>query len=278
LSGAAVVSAVPAVSALVVQGWHGADVPLALGISTMGLVFGPAIGAAVTLLSDRNEEQHALLDELARSRAEVVRLSREAGVAGERARLAREIHDTLAQGFTSIVAMVQVVESEFATDPPEARRHLALIGATARENLTEARAMLTELTPSALTTGSLVEALRREGRRLTEATGIAVDVASAEQLPRLDTATEVVLLRAAQEAFANVRKHADADTVAVRLVRTASGLKMTVTDNGVGFNPDAVTTGLGLHGMRSRATQIGATMTLASRAGAGTTIELEVPA
>ncbi|WP_040860843.1 sensor histidine kinase [Nocardia niigatensis] len=272
------VSAIIPLTALATQGVHGSDVPLALSISLLGLVLSPMIGSAIGVAVERGEQQAVLLDELAQSRAETARLSRVAGRSDERARLAREIHDTLAQGFTSIVTLAQAVESEVDAHPEAARRHIGLIRDTARENLAEARSMVVELTPSVLADGSLVDSVRRQGDRLAEGAGIAVTVNAAEAFPVLDTASEVVLLRVAQEAFANVRKHAEASTVTVDMLRTDTGVRLSVTDDGTGFAFDRITTGFGLRGMRERAEQVGGTMAVSSRPGRGTTVEIEIPA
>ncbi|MFE3026490.1 sensor histidine kinase [Nocardia tengchongensis] len=272
------VSAIIPLAALATQGAHGPDVPLALSLSLIGLVLSPMVGSAITVAVERGEQQAALLEQLAQSRAETARLSHVAGRSDERARLAREIHDTLAQGFTSIVALAQAVESEIDANPETARRHIGLIRDTARENLAEARSMVVELTPSVLSEGSLVDSVRRQGDRLADATGITVTVNAAETFPALDTAGEVVLLRVAQEAFSNVRKHAEASAVTVDMRQTGAGVRLSVTDDGTGFAFDRISTGFGLRGMRERAEQVGGTMSVSSRPGHGTTVEVEIPA
>ncbi|RBM10369.1 sensor histidine kinase [Prauserella sp. PE36] len=239
-------------------------------------VMGLLLGYIITKLGEQNERQAQLIASLEASRAEVARLSHEAGTSAERDRLAREIHDTLAQGFTSIVALTQAAESELDTDPPAARRHLELATTTARENLAEARAMVTALTPSALHAGSLTDAVRRQVERFGEETGMGT-ACEIEPLPRLVTAVEVVLLRATQEALANVRKHADATAVTVRLSTTDSGVRLAVTDDGAGFRQGAAE-GFGLRGMRARAEDAGGTLSIHTGRGEGTTVELEVPA
>ena len=104
-----------------------------------------------------------LIEELASTRAEVARLSREAGVAEERQRLAGDIHDTVAQGLSSVVMLVEAADAALSTDLPAARRHLALAARTARENLAETRAIVGALTPAPLADASLADALRRLG-------------------------------------------------------------------------------------------------------------------
>lgn len=250
----------------------------ATGLALLAFVFTPMIGTWITRTAEQNRERAVLLEELMASRAEVARLSHDAGTAAERARLAREIHDTLAQGFTSIATLTQAVESEINTDPRAARRHIALIRTTARDNLAEARAMVTALTPSALSAGSLVESIRRQGGRLSDETGIAVTVTAGSAPPGLSKAGEVVLLRAVQEAFANVRKHAQASAVTVEISGTGGEVRLVVTDDGIGFGDHCGDDGFGLRGMRARVEQIGGRMSVRSRPGSGTTLEVEVPA
>ncbi|MFD6162823.1 sensor histidine kinase [Nocardia sp. NPDC060256] len=273
ISVAVAISLTPLVYALISQ----TDVPMGLTISLIAVVFNPAIGATITLAIDRGEQLAVLLHQLESSRADVARLSHEAGMAAERARLAREIHDTLTQGFTGIAALAQAVDSEFDADPAAARGHIALIEATARENLVEARTMVEALTPAELGTGPLAESVRRRCRRLADETGIEVVVQLDSTVPQLDTATEVVLLRAVQEALTNVRKHAHADSVHVTLGRTDLGVRLSVADNGIGFDIDD-TDGFGLPGLYSRAREIGATVMVTSGSSIGTRVDIVVPA
>ena len=249
-----------------------------LPMTALLVVFGLLVGPWTCRVIDQSMERADLIEKLEVSQAEVVRLSRDAGTSAERVRLAREIHDTLAQGFTSIVALTQAIESELDTDVVAARRHLALAARTARENLAEARAMVAASSPSALAAGSLEDAVRRQAERLREESEIAVSCEVAGPLPVLGTATEVVLLRATQEALTNVRKHARASAVRVQLSVVDSSVRLSVADDGVGFDPDLPANGFGLRGMQARAQQVGGTIKIHSGRSEGTTVELEVPA
>jgi signal transduction histidine kinase len=236
------------------------------GIAVIGLAFSALIGNTTDRISRQSWERAQLIEELEASRARVAALSHDAGVAAERSRLAAEIHDTLAQGFTSIVTLAQAIESELDTDRAAADRHLALVLSTARENLAEARAMVTVLAPADLHGRTLAEVLSR-----LAAAHDAICTVEAGDFP---TAVEVVIVRTVQEALTNIRKHAHASTVTIDLV----GTHLTISDDGVGFETDDHRPGgYGLRGMRSRAGQIGARLTVTSSPGAGTTIELDVP-
>ncbi|MET0492874.1 MAG: sensor histidine kinase [Actinoplanes sp.] len=229
------------------------------------------LGVWINRVVSQSSERAALIAELESSRAEVTRLSHAAGAAEERARLAGEIHDTLAQGFTSIITLLQ------AADPELRDERLALAVRTARENLAESRALIAALAPSALGSGSLQDAVRRQVSRFTEECGLAATFRVSGESRGLPTAAEVVLLRAAQEALTNVRRHAAANEAAVLLAYQPDRVRLVVRDDGRGFDAEGAG-GFGLAGMRARATQVGGTLVVRSDPGTGTTIELEVPA
>jgi signal transduction histidine kinase len=137
--------------------------------------------------------------------------------------------------------------------------------------------MVAELTPSALDEGSLPAVIGRQCERLSAETGVAVTMRSDNELRALGMATDVVLLRAAQEAFAIVRRHAQASTLSVELSSAEGCLRLSVADNGIGL-VDGHADGFGLRGMRARTTQIGGTMSVTPTPGGGTRVTVEVPA
>ncbi|WP_433791458.1 sensor histidine kinase [Actinoplanes sp. CA-252034] len=231
---------------------------------------GICIGLWILKTLRESEQRATLITELEASRAEVARLSHEAGVAAERTRLAGEIHDTLAQGFTSIITLVQ------AADPGLRDERLALAVRTARENLAESRALVAALSPIALADASLPEAVRRSAARFTEEAGVPASVRITGTECTLPTRVEVVLLRAAQEALTNARRHAGAREVALLLAYAPASVRLVVRDDGRGF-PLGAAEGFGLSGMRNRASQVDGILTVHSNADTGTTIELEIP-
>ncbi|ORV99017.1 sensor histidine kinase [Mycobacterium kyorinense] len=253
------------------------DIPLVFGVTLIGVIAAPVIGTLGALATRQRTKLAAVVKELAASRAESARLSSEAGAAAERERLAREIHDTLAQGYTSIVALSQAVEAELDSDRAAADRHLELIRTTARENLAEARVIVAGLSPTVLGEGSLAAAIRRQCDKLTAETGIAVKFSADRDLPTLGMAADVVLLRATQEALANIRKHAQASAVCAKLSAVANGVRLTLADNGIGLSSDHPE-GFGLRGMKARVAQVGGTMRVSRTPGGGVTIDIEVPA
>ncbi|HZM83847.1 MAG TPA: sensor histidine kinase [Candidatus Limnocylindrales bacterium] len=209
--------------------------------------------------------------QLAESRAEVARLSREA----ERRRLGADLHDTIAQGLSSILMLVQAADAALDRDILETRRHLDLAARTARENLREIRAVLDALMP---TEQDLPEALRRMANRLAEETGLAVGVEVTGDPRRLEIAAEVVLLRAVQESLSNIRRHARATTVSIGLRYEPSAVRLKVSDDGCGFEPAKIKRGYGLEAMRSRVAQAGGTVEVDSGRYSGSSIRVVIPA
>jgi signal transduction histidine kinase len=225
-----------------------------------------------------SDERAALIVELDSTRAEVARLSREAGVAEERQRLAGEIHDTIAQGLSSVVMLVEAADAMLVRDPDTARNHLALAARTARENLDEARAMVAALTPSPLAGVGLADALRRLSQRFAAEDSPATTVRVGGDGRPLPTGIEVVLLRVAQEALTNVRKHAKASTVELELAYTSGGVSLEVSDDGAGFDAAALSPGYGLDAMRARVEQVGGRLIITSAPDSGTIVRAEVTA
>jgi len=256
---------------------------------------------------EQNHERAALIAQLESAQAELAAAYHEAGVHAERQRLATEIHDTLAQGFLSIVTLIQAAQSTPAGAAPgagwtgSADEYLELALATARENLTEARALVTALAPAGLEDAGLAGAIARAASATGKAAGIEATSAAAGDRRPLPTTTEVVLLRVCQEALTNVRKHAAATRVDVRLRYSPGAVELTVADDGQGFaaapetgagtaaalgitgtattgtGTAGASAGFGLRSMGERLRQVGGTLTVASAPGVGTTIRAEIP-
>jgi len=234
-------------------------------------------GFFVEMLNDHNR-RGALIRELEDTREELERAHHEAGVREERERLAREIHDTLAQGFTSLLMLIQAADATLDTDPGTTRERLDLAARTARENLAEARALIWHTEGHGDPTAGLPldATLQRAAARIGEELGMATSVDIGGSPRTLSANVQVVTLRIAQEALANVRKHAQAATVAVWLTYSAEHLTLAVEDDGVGM-PETPCKGFGLRSMRERVEQVGGTLTITSAPGAGTRVEAEVP-
>ncbi|MFF0012430.1 sensor histidine kinase [Streptomyces sp. NPDC005374] len=236
------------------------------------LVFSVALGGWVIRIIEQSQERAALIAELDASRHEVSRLSAAHGALAERERMAREIHDTLAQGFTSLLMLAQAVDAELGHDVPQARRHLALMDETARLNLAEARALVAGGTPADLDGATLPDALFRLAARNSAKLEVTGPVRP------LPAGPEVVALRSCQEALTNCRKHAGSSAAVTIGLHYADGrLTVSVRDDGHGFDPGAAHDGYGLAGLRARATEVGGTVRVRSAPGGGTTVTVELP-
>jgi signal transduction histidine kinase len=252
----------------------------ALALVIFAVAFSQIYSRWMIRVIEQSLERAALITQLESTRAELAAAHHEAGVLAERHRLAGEIHDTLAQGFASILTLLQAAEGSLRQGDPSTestRRHLEMAVDTARENLTEARTLVSALSPAQLESSTLAEALRKVADATGAAAGLSVMAEATGTARRLPTGTEVVLLRVCQEALANVRKHATAQKASVQLSYADARVRLTVSDDGAGFDVNHVNGGYGLHGMRERVRQVGGTMQVRSAVGAGTQILVEVP-
>jgi signal transduction histidine kinase/ligand-binding sensor domain-containing protein len=207
--------------------------------------------------------------------------SRFALVLEERARLAREIHDTLAQGFVGISSQLDAVAMCMPDEGSAARRYLDLARRMARHSLTEARRSVMDLRASVLEGQDLAAALSSGARLWTAGAGVDVDIEVSGTPSELPQDYEQHLLRIAQEAVTNALKHSAATKILIKLHMEARKLYLRIVDNGRGFEQDGVFASLGGHfgliGMRERAERLGGELTLASEPGQGTEVEVRVP-
>jgi signal transduction histidine kinase len=263
-----------AAALLVYRNPSAATAAVAFGVAAAGGGFSIFYSGWVSRIIKQSEERAGIIDQLEATRAELANAQHEAGRLAERQRLAADIHDTLAQGFTSILMLIQAAQADLDGSHPRASRHLDLAAASARENLAEARALVADLAPAQLDGSTLPDALRR----LAQAHGTEASFAMSGAPQPLAMANEVVLLRVCQQALANVRKHANAQAVSVRLGYDPGAVRLEVCDDGGGFDPARVSGGYGLRGMRTRVAEAGGTLSVRSEPGTGTTVTAVVPA
>ncbi|MFI0372136.1 sensor histidine kinase [Actinomadura sp. 1N219] len=224
-------------------------------------------------------ELQRLIDELVRTRGELADTQRAAGVLEERERLSREIHDTLAQGLTSMGILLQAADRQWDAAPDDARRHLRQAADAAAANLDEARHFVRALAPPALASGSLPAALadlageEAEGPRVRFRT-------EGDEFP-VDADAQAALLRVAQAAVANAREHAAAATVMITLTYLDDAVSLDVADDGSGFDPGTATSaqgrGYGLRAMQDRLAEVGGSLAVESAQGSGTVVAATVP-
>ncbi len=207
--------------------------------------------------------------------------NQQAALLQERNRLARDIHDTLAQGFTGIVVQLEAAEDVLAEDEAAARQHLARARALARDSLAEARRSVYALRPASLEHQPLPQALRAAVLALTAGTGLEVTVQTDEAWPDLAPGLEADLLRLGQEAVTNILRHAEARHVRIRLQANAASVSLEIGDDGRGFDPAAprpsASGGLGLVGIRERVARHGGSLDVHSAPGAGATLRATLP-
>lgn len=255
------------------SGWD--DPWFAIVTAGLSLAFSLGMGAWISSMVRHGEERSRLLDELEAVQGQLAVRNHEAGAASERERIARELHDTIAQNLTAIVMQTQRLEKARGAGREVGADSLALIESLASEALTETRTLVATTTPVPIETG-VEDALRRLADRFERETGVTVALSG---VAALDREREVIVLRCAQEALANVRKHAQAKAVDVRVDQSGDTVILTVQDDGIGLPAharDGVELGFGLTGMRSRLAQVGGTLALTSDGG-GTRLTATLP-
>jgi signal transduction histidine kinase len=201
-------------------------------------------------------------------------------IMAERNRLAREIHDTLAQGYTAVSAQLEILKGKVAR-LPDAAKHLELARGFVRNSLAEARRSIWEMRSQALEEADLPAALSKLARQLTTGTAMTTGVQIKGTPRRLAVVVENNLLRIGQEAITNAVKYARPTTITVLLNYQSTSLELCVRDDGCGFDDSKITVsqegGFGLVDMKERAQQIGGSLFVKSELGSGTEIRVEVP-
>ncbi|TBO57689.1 sensor histidine kinase, partial [Streptomyces kasugaensis] len=236
------------------------------GSFSLAMAIGPVLGAAVAVavvwgyqtLYRESEHRRRLIEELTTTRTDLAAAQHTAGVLAERERLAREIHDTLAQGLSSIQLLLRAVERALPNTPQNAARYVEQARQAAVDNLAEARRFVAALTPPALEGTTLAAALERLCATTSTRHRITVRFHHTGDPVPLSTAHEVALLRIAQSALANTVRHAHAATAEVTLSYLGDQVAVDVLDDGRGFDPDHLPVpdpevgGFGLAAMRAR--------------------------
>ncbi|MFB9377626.1 sensor histidine kinase [Kineococcus gynurae] len=261
------------------------------GRFSAAMVPGPLLGAAVAVgvvegyraLYREGEANRRLLEQLRATQEDLAEAQHAAGVAAERERLAREIHDTLAQGFISIQLLLRAAERELPGSPDLARAHVEQARASAADNLAEARRFVAGLTPPALAEGTLVEALSTLCRTVSQRHGLRARFHLDGEPVRLPPTHEATLWRVAQTAVGNTVAHAAARNLDVTLSFLGDEVAVDVVDDGVGFDPSARRadpgdgTGFGLRSARDRAVVLGGSVEVGAAPGHGVALAIRLP-
>jgi two-component system NarL family sensor kinase len=231
--------------------------------------------------------QVGLAVERARLSAEGTRAAARLAIAEERNRLAREIHDTLAQELAGLLLYLETAEADAGGASARAREGLRRARELAHSALREARRSVADLRVAPLRERTLPEAIGELAAQTARETGATVAYAQPEGFPALPARVEAGLYRIAQEALTNVARHARARRVEVTLAREAGAVRLAIRDDGAGFDPERLGPAaggadgaghFGLLGMGERARLLGTTLELESAPGAGTRVEVRVPA
>lgn len=247
-----------------------------IGYSAIAILLGIWIYAIIRQSAQRRQ----LIEQLQAAQSDLAAAERREGIQQERERLAREIHDTLAQGFISIALHLEVAEQAVDSDPERLRHHLHKARETARRSLDQARQVVQDLRPDLLQQQPLPAAVARVVARWQEETGIAATAVTTGSVLTLHPELDVTLLRVTQEALANVRKHAQAQQVQVTLSYMGDVVMLDIQDDGKGVHDAAYTpfsSGFGLTAMRERVAQFGGTVEIESEPGEGTTLAVSIP-
>jgi two-component system sensor histidine kinase UhpB len=217
------------------------------------------------------------LDDASRQRASQIINAQEQ----ERQRIARELHDETSQVLTSLLISLAVLEESI--DSPEARERIAETRALAHSTLRAIRTLSIDLRPSALDDLGLLPALRWYVKEYQKKCAIEVDFRSGGLKERLPAEMETALYRIVQECLTNTARHANAKRVSVVLKESGDAVNATITDDGDGFDYDALLKnpgqerGLGLAGMQERAVLLGGTLHISTKSGKGTTVRVSIP-
>jgi len=260
---------------------YGLDVDSAVAGATTAVfsfALSAALGLWITRIAAWGEERARLLAELTAAQGQIEALSRERGAAAERERVARDIHDTLAQTLAGLVIFAERAGGQSRNGQPDAAAAtISTVEQVARDALAEARALVarTAAVPSEPAFGAAVERLVERFR----AHGARIVLELGGEEPALDREAQVVLLRCLQEALSNASKHAAASRVDVRIALGADGgVDLLVADDGRGFDPSAGGEGFGLEGMRDRVALAGGDLDVSSAPGRGTALRVRLPA
>ena len=245
------------------------------------LVFVAAFVVMVQQANEARRRSEQLLAELQEAHQQLQRYAGQAeelAIANERTRLARDLHDSVAQTLYGLTLQAEAASRQLAAGQEEAvQGHLQAMREETRQTLQEARLLIFELRPPVLEASGLAAALKARIEAVEARGGMAVHL-DLQDISGLDPALEMGLYRIAQEALNNVAKHAAATELDVRLAQNGESVTLFIADNGQGFDPGAVPDGrAGLQGMAERVAQLHGNLTIQSTPGQGTEINVEVP-
>jgi signal transduction histidine kinase len=255
------------------------------GMLEMGEVIGPIVGAVVATisafsyrgLSEEHERTRRLLTELEATRGKLADVERERGALEERRRVAREVHDTIAQGLSSIILLARAIE----LNPEDETDRVSQIAEIAQTNLDDARRIVAALSPAELDNDPLPDAIESVVTRVSETSAVKAWFVCTGELTRLPLDLEVALLRVAQGALANVAAHSGATRAEVVLTYEDDATTLVIADDGRGFDPATMARSaegsFGLFVMDDRMAAVGGTLAIDTDIGNGTIVTAKIP-
>lgn len=258
------------------------DTLVAVGLLIVLLGFSAMMARYIEAFQMEAERNKSLVAELKRTQQQLLEREREAGIEQERHRMAGEIHDTLAQHFTSIITNLRAAEQLQGMDDAVSQQHVVHAFSAAQQGLADSRTMLSTMQPDVLLGSSLSEVLHSLATEWEATSGAIVHFETHGDAANLTKEEELMMVRALQEGLRNTGKHAQASEVRITLTWLENEVLLDITDNGIGFDQDLVQVGangyqLGLHTMQSRVEAAGGTYALESTPGEGTSITISFP-
>jgi signal transduction histidine kinase len=238
------------------------------------LIISTIIGAFISSIIIQSTDRQRLIDDLTQSRANLMKVEREAGRLTERQRLARDIHDTLAQHFTSIIMHLSAAKHG---SPEAVQSEVEQAEDAAREGLGEIRRIVRDMQPEQIEKASLVEAVEELAARWSAENRVLVKMKVTGTPRALTSSAETALLRISPEAMHNINKHAQAKNVTITFSFMEDIFVMDIADDGLGFDPSKTSNGFGLKTMRDRIEELSGILTIESGRGGGTAIAASLP-
>lgn len=255
--------------------WYPTEYWFAILMIILGmLIISTIMGSFITSIIKQSTDRQRLIDDLTQSRASLMKMEREAGRLTERQRLARDIHDTLAQHFTSIIIHLSAAKHG---NPEAVQEAVQQAEDAAREGLGEVRRIVWDMRPEQFEKASLIEAVEEVAARWSVETGVRVKMNVTGTPHSLPSAAETALLRISQEALHNINKHAQAKNVNITFSFMEDVLALDIVDDGLGFDSSRPGDGFGLKTMRGRIEELGGTLAIESERGRGTAVAVSLP-
>jgi len=270
---------------MIYQQTIGSGEPLTWEIVVVYLLFaGGSIGLGfwINAIINQSNERKLLINQLQSTQADLAKVEHKAGILAERQRLAHDIHDTLAQGFITIIMQLETAVPLLSETNKEATKHILRAKQAARDNLAQARRVVQDLRPQSLEETTLPEAIKQVAAKWERQSRVETAVIITGHIQPLSAKVETTLLRVAQESLTNISKHARANKASITLSYTNDTIMLDIQDDGIGYcannnQQENHSSGYGLVAMRERVKQQNGTLSIESEQDEGTTLIAHIP-